>query len=237
VSTTATRIPLATATTLAAAFANALVSIASTKEQQDAVAAGVFVGSIRRKKADIGDIEIVAPCPQGIDPTWATKAWIADPFFTVLNGVLRNGSPVPQNTGLFSGNEQVIPPKNAKKIATAVRGVKPGFKAATITLHAWQGTPHARDISLQVFRGYPGQMGWLTLYRTGSAEFAEWFLGKWKDRNGIPKGDPNWKASIDGWLVGRDQEPVNVFTEEEAFDMCGIAYIPPEERDRFMEGR
>jgi hypothetical protein len=213
------------------------VSIASTKEQQDAVMAGVFVGSIRRQKPDIGDIEIVAPCPQGIDSTWATKAWIADPFFTVLNGVLHNAAPLPQNTGLFGSSEQIMPPKNARKIATAVRGCKPGFKAATITLHAWKNTPRALDVSLQVFRGFPGQMGWLTLDRTGPVEFGKWFLSQWKRRHGIPLRDENWRGSIDGWLVDRTQQPVKLFTEEEAFDMCGIAYIPPQERDRFMEGR
>lgn len=235
-SATATRLPLAQALTISKGFASALLSIAATPEQRAAVEAGVFVGSIRRKKADIGDIEIVAPCPESIDTTWATKAWIAaDPLFTVLNGVLRNGAPVPQNTGLFG--ESVIVPKDCKKIATAVRGCKPGFKAATITLHAYEGTPNATDISLQVFRGYRGQMGWLKLYRTGPVEFGEWFLGQWKKRHGIPTGDPNWKASVNGWLVGQDQLPLDVFTEEEAFDQCGIAYIPPEDRDKFMEGR
>ncbi len=70
---------------------------------------------------------------------------------------------------------------------------------------------------------------------SGPSEFGQWFLGRWKERMGIPVGDPSRKASIDGYMVNAGGTIVPVASEEDAFRLIGANFVPPERRDAMVE--
>lgn len=186
---------------------------------EDAAAQGVeVVGSIRRRRPDIGDIEIIAPMPRAANPECVQSS--EDRLFRELNLCVSN--PWVDGSGsLFAAN-----PDTSRAFGEAVRGLKPGFKAASLRLKAY-----GVEVGLDVFRYDPLNAGWVKLCRTGPSEFGQWFLGRWKERMGIPVGDPNRKASIDGYLVDSRGQIVPVATEEEAFRLIGSNFVAPDRRD------
>lgn len=190
---------------------------------EDAAAQGVeVVGSIRRRRPDIGDIEIIAPLPRAANPECVQSS--EDRLFRELNLCVSN----PWVDG--SGSLFAEKPDVSRAFGVAVRGLKPGFKAASLQLRAY-----GVEVGLDVFRYDPLNAGWVKLCRTGPSEFGQWFLGRWKERMGIPVGDPSRKASIDGYLVDSRGQIVPVGSEDEAFKLIGANFVWPDRRDAMVE--
>ena len=190
---------------------------------EDAAAHGVeVVGSIRRRRPDIGDIEIIAPLPRAANPECVQST--EDRLFRELNLCVSN----PWVDG--SGSLFAAKPDTSRAFGTAVRGLKPGFKACNLRLAAY-----GIEIGLDVFRYDPLNAGWVKLCRTGPSEFGQWFLGRWKERQGIPVGDFKRQASKDGYLIDADCNIVRVASEEEAFRLIGANFVQPDRRDAMVE--
>ena len=190
---------------------------------EDAAAQGVeVVGSIRRRRPDIGDIEIIAPMPRAANPECVQSS--EDRLFRELNLCVSN----PWVDG--SGSLFAEKPDTSRSFGVAVRGLKPGFKAASLQLKAY-----GVEVGLDVFRFDALNAGWIKLCRTGPSEFGRWFLGRWKERMGIPVGDPKRQASIDGYLVDDRGQIVPVATEAECFRLIGANFVEPERRDAMCE--
>lgn len=173
-----------------------------------------IVGSVRRRRPDVGDLELLAPLP--LDPA-------KDELCRTIRETL-------EANPLFAGDER--PPLTGR----IVSGLKPGFKEASLVVeltHKISGRVY--EIPVQVFRYEPGERGnrgWIELMRTGPGDFGKFFLAKWKKHFGIPKVLP---ASKDGHLVDLHGIRVPCETEEDCFRKCGMGRIPPEARDMFME--
>lgn len=186
------------------------------------------VGSVRRGRPEVGDLEFIAPHAVGVgDELYANIA--------PLVGL--------ESAGLMAA--QVEP------IGRHVSGLKPGFWAASleVRLRVSAGAQAGREVitGVQVFR-YAGRppavaahagmlksnKGWIELMRTGPSEFGILFLQKWKTRQGI---GPGGKGSREGWLLDADQIEVSTPTEAECFRLCGMPFIEPEQRDEYVRER
>lgn len=167
------------------------------------------VGSVRRGSEWVGDLEFVAPMgdPKN-DP-------LCGRILCTMEGFVPDSIYGEQPEGV---------------IGRAVKGLKPGFKAASVEIK----TRTAGHFPVQVYRFTTENRGWITLMRTGPGDFGEWFLGRWKDHWGIPRGDPKRPGSIDGHLVDAQGVIVPVRTEDECFRRCGMEPVEPERRDEFM---
>jgi len=200
---TGPRLPLATADALAVQLMD--------RWQMAAPACGV-VGSVRRRKPDVGDLELIAPLPpegSKIDPLYEA---IADA--------------VGARAGLFIPE---VPP-----IGKAVEGVKPFFKAASLDIQIRLGEQQEEMCRVQVFRYGPKNAGWQWLMRTGPDDFGKWFLWQWKTVMGIPLGEGH-QASVDGYLVDPNGIVVPVEDEEACFRVIRRPVVPPEARAAFVE--
>ena len=169
------------------------------------------VGSIRRRRETIGDIDLLAP--------WEPKEH--DALYQRISATL-----TPPAGGLFAAAP-------VESIGTEISGVKPGFLCASMQLHF-----RGRDVKVQVWRYTPENLGWQLIKCTGPGgdegqNYGRWFLTQWKKRFEIPFDDAH-KASIDGYLVDANQERVPVASEAEAFAKCGIKPCPPDRREAFM---
>lgn len=175
----------------------------------------MVVGSIRRQRLDVGDIELIAP---------AVSKNAQDPLYERIVATVVNP---PAPTSIFA---QAVTPA-ADAFAHAVEGLKPGFLACRLTITAWGRL----TVPVQIYRYTAENLGWMLIERTGPWNFGKWFLKRWKIQHNIPLGDPRFKASIDNHLVDLDQKTVNVDTEELAFKRCGLQFVPPEHRDVFIQ--
>lgn len=198
------------------------IGFASTAAAEQA---GVeIVGSVRRRRPDVGDVDFIAPLPRV-----AGGAKIEahdDQLFGAINAIVDNPA-VDERNSLF-----VAMPKTEGAIATALKGLSPGFRACELQVVAvnWQLV-----VKVNLYRYDAANYGWVKLYRTGPQEIGPWFLGRWKKAYGIPTGDERRQASKDGYLIDADCNIVPVASEQEAFRLIGSNYVPPEERYRIAE--
>lgn len=174
-----------------------------------------IVGSLRRMRETVGDIELVAPYePESSDQLFkAINARMANPW---------------QDTraGLFAPQIETFEP-----MGRIDKGLKPGFLAASLVLTPWRGV----EIPCQVYRYMPANEGWVRLMRTGPRDFGMWFLGKWKARFGIPLGREDRPACVNNHLVDGTGAIVPVPTEADCFMRAQIPIIDPWKRDEFAE--
>lgn len=173
------------------------------------------VGSVRRRKPEVGDLEILAPHED--------KA--RDTLYQRIARTVRTDDA----GGLFAGAADI-----KHEIGRAVRGLKPGFLAASLVINV--KPDGGVEVPVQIFRYTPDNLGWMLLYRTGPEDFGKWFLGEWKKRHGIPLSREDRPASKDNHLIDGEGRVVKVPDEEAAFVKAGIRFVPPEERDRFIAG-
>lgn len=166
----------------------------------------MVVGSVRRGRETVGDLEFIAPhAPRGgagglFDPV------APDALFDAIDRTVMKGN------------------------AIAVRGLKPHFLAAALTVR--MKAPDGRlVIPVQVFRYTPANRGWVEIMRTGPDEFGRLFLHEWKQKWGGSKG------SVDGHLVDGAGKPVKVESEAEAFKLCGLPAVEPRDRARYAHMR
>lgn len=167
-----------------------------------------IVGSARRGRPDVGDIEVCVP----VEPPEH------DRLFKAMH------ASVHQQDGLFQGPSDLPP-------LTIVQGLRPGFKQARVVAHVkYRGSPF--DLPVEIYRFEPGARAWSLIMRTGPKEFGQWFLGRWKRQFSIPTEQP---ASVEGCLVDRYGHRVPIDDEAECFRRCGIGFVAPDRRDAFME--
>lgn len=122
----------------------------------------VIVGSVRRRRPEVGDIEFVAKAPEGEN----------DPLFHAIAATME-----PEQGSLLPGPE--------RPLGRARRGLRPGFLAAGLELSMGGGT-----IPVEVHRSRPRNHGWVVVEYTGPAAFGRLFLSRWKGRWGIPSHQP-----------------------------------------------
>lgn len=215
------RIPLAAAQSVAATLISRLGLSTIDGGQKDAIG---IVGSVRRLRDHVGDLELIAPLP----PKWESKqiAPPQDDLFMRINGLMSNPW-CDQAAPLFSSGTGMAVAQ--APIGRAIRGLKPGFLACSLVLTPWEGV----ELPCQIYRYTPHNRGWMAIERTGPTEFGRWFLGRWKVRFGIPLGDPLRPASVRNHLVNTTGRYVDVPSEQEAFRLVGERFIPPHDRDEF----
>lgn len=195
------RLPLPAADTLAAKL--------MARWKMAAPHCGV-VGSVRRRKPDVGDLELIAPLPP--------EGFKDDPLYQAI------AESVGALGGLFAPEVQPI--------GKAVEGLKPGFKACALQIQIRLGEQQEEMCGVQVFRYTPKNCGWQWLMRTGPDDFGKWFLWQWKQVFAIPEGRA---ASVDGHLVDANGIVVPVEDEEACFRIIRRPFVPPEQRAGFVE--
>lgn len=182
------------------------------------------MGSVRRGEPNVGDIDILTLYPIGCQ----VEKPIAkdDPAFQRIAATMRGEQQI--QPALFG--EQ--PARHARILGEAVEGLKPGFKACKLLIDG----PRGMKIKVQIFRTTAENAGWAAIKNTGPADFGKLFLIRWKERYGIPMGDSdNHPASRGGSLLDSYGIPVPTAGEMEAFEKCGMTYIPPKNRRAFAE--
>jgi hypothetical protein len=164
------------------------------------------VGSVRRNKPEVGDLEIIAPMPAAGD---------SDTLWFTIAGTLGGGG------DLFSGTKPAL--------AVPVRGFKRLFLHASLMVTATgKGVTTVLPVEIYRYAHDGSNRGWIELMRTGPADFGKWFLWQWKRRFEIPQ---DRQASIDGHLVDRDGERVETRSEGACFERLGIEFIEPQARE------
>jgi ParB/RepB/Spo0J family partition protein len=114
----------------------------------------------------------------------------------------------------------------------ALRGLKPGFRSCELLVELLRkSTGEWHSLPVQIHRYTPQNRGWIELMRTGPSELGILFLERWKKVYGL--GDS--EASRSGHLRNSYGDIVPVRTEEEAFEKCGIPYVPPDRRGVWAE--
>lgn len=183
-----------------------------------------IVGSLRRRRDSIGDLDFIAPLPRVLEGRKIEAHH--DPLFSAINAIVDNPT-VDERSTLF-----VAKPNPEGAIATAIKGLAPGFRECRLQVVAvnWQLV-----VKVNVYRYDAATYGWVKLHRTGPQEIGPWFLGRWKKAYGIPTGDERRQASKDGYLIDAGSNVVPVASEEEAFRLIGSNYVFPEARDRMCE--
>jgi hypothetical protein len=205
------------------------------------------VGSVRRERPDVGDVELAAPLPPaklgvgGDSPlTQVTDRGIApldDPLFLALNRVVEN--PVKIDIGLFQANPlDQLRGWDAGYLheegitIRAMEGFSPGFRAMKLAVWWSELPPGVAFVQAQIFRYTPANRGWVLLMRTGPSSFGEYFLQQWKRTHRIPR---DRQASIQGHLVDTMGRVVPVADEGQAFRLCGMEPIPAERRQEYID--
>jgi hypothetical protein len=177
------------------------------------------VGSVRRRRESVGDIELVAPCwnGAGVDVVFESIA-------ATMEGEITDARTAIESNLFAPGREPRVIPKVQPLIGTVAQGCRPGFLHARIRLRRRDGSTFA----CEVYRYTPANRGWITLMRTGPGEFGRFFLRFWKRAHNIPE---TREASSEGHLRDARGEIIPVPTEEECFRLCGMKFIDPRDRD------
>lgn len=170
------------------------------------------VGSIRRRQVAVGDVEMIAPHEPEAD----------DKLFAALARHFYDPATAAKPLSLFAPA-----PERGDRIGQDLRGLKPGFKAASLVIECQK--PARRSVALQVFRydaGPAGNRGWIEMIRTGDAEFAKAMVTRWQHVRRKP-----WdQGSKDGYPIDLEGKPIAVPTEEAVFQLLRLPFIPPAER-------
>jgi hypothetical protein len=182
-------------------------------------AAGV-VGSIRRGKTDVGDIDLIAPLPPSTADGDTLYRRVAECFQT-------KADPQPGEPALF------VP--RFTPFGRVVSGHNPMFRE--INLEVWvkpttddalrrlAGHDGLVRIPASIARYTPDNRGWLEILRTGSAEFGEAVLQCWKWTCGTL--GTNKPGSVNNQLVDSLGVPRRTPTEFHVFQLIGCVWVPP----------
>lgn len=190
----------------------------------------LVAGSIRRRVRMVKDVELV--CPRPADGQ-------ADPLLErIREKFLIPGwhgeeekylEPVPDTGGLFAPAAPKtrpavrIRPNPLAPIGLAMKGAKDGFRYCQLNVPSKVYPDVA--INVDIFRYDPGPMGnkgWIELIRTGPGDFSKRAVIRWTELTG--------GHSSEGYPRYRDEKPIPVPTEEEAFKLLRWPWIEPWER-------
>ena len=194
----------------------------------------LVVGSVRRERPTVGDLEILAPLPQE-----AVRGGVAGPIGPEHDPLFRRINASMQHPWCHEGGALFAKPATEGPIdviGDAVSGLAPGFRSLNLRVFGKAGPQDpVAELPVQVYRSTPANHGWMMVMRTGPAEFGQWFLHQWKLAHGIPVGNAAHPASLNGHLVDARRAVVPVLTEREAFDKAGLTYIEPRLRDAHVD--
>lgn len=200
----------------------------------------LIAGSIRRGKADVKDIEIVAV------PTWsfAVPAQLKTPSTLKKQEKIYSSDyafeRIPSNYELFGNadNEKSDIPKGGAKHnllflwgnrQSLVLWIKPGVsEPVTWDIKPdgkyWRGVIESEDhapVKLDLFLTTPEQWGVITTIRTGPAEFS----------SAIVTAIKKYGLKVDkGQLWNAEGESLPCAEEEDFFKNCGFEFVPVEMR-------
>lgn len=172
-------------------------------------------GSVRRRKAEVKDIELVA-----------IPRWRDEPQYDVTPSLFTGlAEPPVHRVNLLAEAVRQFDESDA------IRIIKPGAAADDLGRwhiddggRYWRLYVPARRVKLDLFLASPETWGPVFLYRTGSAEFSAAMLARWKQVSG-------GGYSRDGQLYRpAHREPERLLEERDVFAACEVAYVPPEER-------
>lgn len=159
-------------------------------------------GSIRRKKPDVKDIELVVIPKFGDFPT-GQMSLEGDPLTSFENLLF----------------DHIAANRDKYDI------IKMGEKYAQIQLDLtecdeWTAEILGEDkyIKVDVFTATLGTWGYIFLLRTGPAEFSKWVVTELKRRGYTPKDGAVWHGDL----------RINTLDEEMVFRLLGIDWIEPE---------
>ena len=186
------------------------------------------VGSLRRGRQAIGDIDLIAPMPT--DANRDGLRFRIDCCFAPA----KPPAPAKPTTGdLFATPP---PPTDEASIARVFRGVplagrvlqggSPMFRRVSLELTA--GPAIGQKVEIHRFDPGPnGNRGWIELIRTGPAEFAQAIVTRWQH----VRGRPFERGSVEGYPLDMGGSKLPVKDEEAAFRLVGLGFIPPNERE------
>lgn len=171
------------------------------------------VGSVRRGRPDVGDLEMIAPMP---------AEGAADPLFEAVHASLHHVE------NLFG-----VVGEGTRMTGRVVKGLKRGFKCCELEVTIYRArTGEPRQIPVQIHRYTAANRGWIELMRTGPRELGILFLERWKKRWAIPHGQ---EASREGHLVDAGGRVIEVESEARAFEFAGMPFVPPGQREAWTE--
>lgn len=170
-----------------------------------------IAGSVRRRQDAIGDIDLLLPKPPDDEP---------DAFYEKA----RETTLEPAGSGLFAEAEN-----QRHTIARPIKGFRPHFAYCQLEIAvAWsqlRGIPIQTTVRIDISRYRPDERGWMTLVKTGSAEFSTACLTWWKYINGT-KGSAT--PGMQGFtLVTPQGKPVPTTSEGAAFRACRLLWVEP----------
>ncbi len=216
---TGPRLPLAAGRHVA----DRLMAALNLREPEAAV-----VGSVRRGKPDVGDIEIIAPMESDNDRLYRRIGETFDPPES------------PKQPGLWTAGGASA--TTAQTFGRIVQGHNPYFKECTLDvwLKPSRGGPldglptdaHGRiTVRCTIYRYIPGDAGnrgWIEVMRTGNSDFSEAVLRGWKWVCGtLHTSEP---GSAHGFLVDRMGNRRPTPTEFHVFQLIGCLWVTPEKR-------
>lgn len=175
-------------------------------------------GSVRRRKADVKDIELVAI------PRWADRPVDGQALLFDAEG------------GLFEE-----PVESVNLLQEAVQDLADAGRLSVIKPNvddvvAWHLEPQGRywrlylprhNLKIDLFLATPETWGLVFTIRTGSAEFARAMLARWKQVSG---GGYSQEARL--WRPGA-RSPERTPEEDDVFRLCQVTYVPPDQRGTY----
>jgi hypothetical protein len=202
------------------------------------------VGSVARGSVKVGDLELIAPLPGPIPQFPMNDAPTIEKFLKtygtiehdlLYTRIFATVKPTPQQGSLWGSPQR----KSDLCFVEPQMGFKPGFKYCDLLIDVPVLCPELEEtvaaLSVQIHRywlGPAGNRGWIQLMRTGPAEFGQYILTRWKEKQRLSSGVP---GSVNGFLVDRDGKAVPTPEEADVFAAVGIPFIPVDQRERFME--
>jgi DNA polymerase/3'-5' exonuclease PolX len=159
-------------------------------------------GSIRRKKPEVKDIELICIPKFGESRTGQG---------TLLDGEVKEIANLLFGHIIANGDKYDI--------------LKMGEKYAQIEVFGEHAIGVRQHIKVDIFTATPETWGYILLLRTGPADFSKWVVTELKKIGFTPNDGAVWSNEPNEGMI-----KITTPTEGPIFDMLGIDYIKPEDR-------
>lgn len=192
-----------------------------------------IVGSLRRGKQQVGDIELLAamPAPDQADPLFEI---LADRFYDP-NPTLEAPAKLAQ-PALFAPAtpaagiaQRPVEARRGERIGLPVKGLRSHFRYCQLALELKRPE---RIVHLDIWRYDPGEQGnrgWIEMIRTGPSDFGQVMLARWKE----VRGPSEFPASEDGYPLSAMGMRLPVPTEPDVFKLLVLPHVPLHARDTY----
>ena len=169
------------------------------------------VGSVRRRRPLVGDIEFIAPF-----------GFCGDELHDAIMLQLDTSEPSIFNTSEFRAFRLIKGMAKRKEWRMAVLAANPEvFGVAT---------------TVTIYRYDRGSRGLIEILRTGPERFCDQVFDEWrKIRDEMRRFESTFPIMRDDCLVDMYGKPMNIATERGVFELIRCSYIPPENRDAMVE--